>query len=103
MSILKQKYIFFNRTSQQVPQQLKQLFLFGCHSLALQPVISLRGNARTCVANYHTAKSKAYRLCRNCRWLTVFPQLLGQLGVVTAMSRVAERHPISPRRSARGG
>jgi hypothetical protein len=89
MSILKQKLVFFNRTNQQVPKQLQKLFLFGCQALALQNIVSLRGNARTCISNFHTAKSKAYRLCKNRRWLAVFPQLLKTLGLVNERSRVA--------------
>lgn len=89
MNILKQKLLFFNRTNQLVPKQLQRLFSFGCHSLALQLVVSVRGNARQHVTNYHTAKSKAYRLLANPRWLSVFPHLLGSLGLVSVTSRVA--------------
>lgn len=89
MSIFKQKLNFFNRAQTHIPPQLHQLFSFGCYSLALQHVVSIRGNARLHITNYHTAKSKAYRLCKNRRWSVVFPQLLTQLGVVTATSRVA--------------
>jgi len=89
MNILKQKLNFFNHTQAMVPKQLNKLFSFGCHSLALQHVISIRGNARLHISNYHTAKSKAYRLCRNKRWSTVFPYILSQLNIVTPTSRVA--------------
>jgi len=89
MNILKQKLIFFNRTQTLVPKQLQQLFSFGCRTLALQPVMSVRGNARIVETNYHTAKTKAWRLCSNRRWLTVFPLLLTQLGIVTDRSVVA--------------
>lgn len=89
MNILKQKLIFFNQTTQQVPLQLRQLFSFGCRSLALQSVVSVRGNARAHITNYHTAKSKAWRLLKNTRWLTVFAQLLTQLGLVSVTSRIA--------------
>ena len=89
MNILKQKLVFFNRTNQLVPRQLQGLFLFGCHTLALQNIVSIRSNARSYVTNFNTAKSKAYRLLANPRWLTIFPQLLGRLGLVSVTSRVA--------------
>ncbi len=89
MNILKQKRFFFNRNLQHVPKQLQRLFLFGCRTLALQSIVSIRGNARSHITNFNTAKSKAYRLTANSRWLTVFPQLLNQLGLVSGRSIVA--------------
>ena len=89
MNILKQKLIFFNRTNQHIPKQLQKLFLFGCQALANQPVVSLRGNARQHIANFNTAKSKAYRLLSNSRWLIVFPRLLKQAGLVSERSVIA--------------
>lgn len=89
MSILKQKLIFFNQAGQRVPRQLRKLFSFGCRSLSLQNIVSLRGNARLVETNFNTAKTKAYQLLANGRWLDVFPRLLGQLGLVSADSRVA--------------
>ena len=89
MNILKQIRFFFNRTSQSVPRQLQRLFSFGCQALSLQNIVSVRGNARLIEANFNTAKSKAYRLTANPRWLKVFPQLLNQLGLVNDRSIVA--------------
>lgn len=89
MSILKQKQLFFNCTNQHVPKQLHRLFSFGCQTLTTRRVGSVRGNARTVESNYHTAKTKAYRLLANPRWLKIFPQLLSQLGLIGERSIVA--------------
>lgn len=89
MSILQQKLIFFNRAQTLVPKQLQRLFLFGCQVLTAQRVASVRGNARTVEENFSTAKTKAYRLLANRRWLKVFPCLLAKLNLVSAGSIVA--------------
>jgi hypothetical protein len=89
MSILKQKHFFFNHINGSVPKQLRRLFIFGCQTLSLQNIVSVRGNARLIETNFNTAKSKAYRLTANSRWLKVFPQLLNHLGLVSDGSIVA--------------
>lgn len=89
MNILQQKHIFFNRAQSLVPKQVQRLFSFGTRTLSAQPVVSVRGNARLRETNYHTAKTKAYRLTDNNRWPVVFPQLLASFKLVTDLSIVA--------------
>lgn len=86
MSILKQKWLFFNRTLTFIPKQLHTLYTFGFRALTTERVSSMRGNARQIVANPHTAKTKAWRLLKNRRWSTVVPKLLVHLNLVTAHS-----------------
>lgn len=84
MSILKQKWQFFNRTLSYIPRQVHTLYTFGFEALATERVSSMRGNARQVVKNPHTAKTKAWRLLKNRRFTKVIPQLLVQLRLITA-------------------
>lgn len=88
MSILKQKWVFFNRTLAFIPKQLHPLYAFGFRALTAQRVTSVRGNARQVVTNPHTAKTKAWRLLKNRRWTHVIPRLLVQLNIMTPHSIV---------------
>lgn len=88
MSILKQKWAFFNRTLSFIPLQLHTLYVFGWQALATERVTSLRGNARQVVGNPHTAKTKAWRLLKNRRWRSVIPALLVDLKLITPASIV---------------
>jgi hypothetical protein len=76
MNIVKQKWIFLNSTLVVVPKQVKKLYIFGIQTLALRRIESLRANARLMNLNWHTAKSKAYRLTNNDHLLPVFKKLL---------------------------
>jgi len=89
MSILKQKQDFFKAVITHIPKQLHCQFDFGFNILSVKRINSVRGNARRHINNFHTAKSKAYRLTDNNRWLKVLPQVLTRLGLVTATSKVA--------------
>lgn len=86
MHILKQKWVFFNRTLSDIPQQLRTLYTFGFNALTTERVSSMRGNARQVVSHPHTAKTKAWRLLKNRRWSTIIPRLLVQLRLITAES-----------------
>lgn len=88
MNILKQKYRFFNIVNRYVPSKLGTLFRFGFWTLTDQRIVSIRGNARQMISNYHTAKTKAWRLTKNENWLNVFPRLLSLLKLVTETSVV---------------
>lgn len=89
MSILKQKQDFFNTVIAHIPKQLHRQFDFGFNILSVKRINSVRSNARKHINNFHTAKSKAYRLTDNSRWLKVLPQVLTRLGLVTATSKIA--------------
>lgn len=82
MNILNQKYRFFNIVNRHVPNKLEILFGFGFWALTDQRIVSLRGNARQLVSNYHTAKTKAWRLTNNNNLLAIFPCLLSVLKLV---------------------
>jgi hypothetical protein len=82
MNIVKQKWFFLNSTVFLVPKQVKKLYIFGAQSLALRRIESLRANARLFNLNWHTAKSKIYRLTINQRLSLTFPKLLIGLNLV---------------------
>jgi hypothetical protein len=88
MSILKQKWVFFNQILPHVPKQLTHLFHFGFWALTTERVTSMRGNARQIVANPHTAKTKAWRLLKNRKWTHVMPHVLVHLQLITSQSIV---------------
>lgn len=89
MNIVKQKWSFFQETIPLVPKQLTKLYQFGLQTLALRRIESLKANARIIDLNWHTAKSKMCRLTRNVRFLTVFPKLLVNLGIINDKDIVA--------------
>lgn len=89
MNILYQKQQFFNRIFVHIPKQVQKLFTCGFSSLTLQPITSVRGNARQVIANFNTAKTKAYRLTSNKRWIDIFPALLAHVKLVTPENVVA--------------
>lgn len=82
MNIVHQKWIFFHRVAPLAPKQITKLFCFGLEVLAFQPIQSLRANARRSRLDWHTAKTKMYRLCSNTKIPSVFPRILVSLGVI---------------------
>jgi hypothetical protein len=82
MNIVKQKWFFLNSTLPIIPKQVKKLYIFGIQTLSLRKIESLRANARLLDLNWHTAKSKIYRLSINQKLNSVFPKLLGSLNLV---------------------
>lgn len=76
MHIIQKKWEFLNSTLDSVPKQATGLYSFGLATLAARPIRSLRSNARLLSLNWHTAKSKAYRLTKNTKLLAFFPALL---------------------------
>lgn len=89
MNIVHQKWIFFQRVALFAPKQINKLFCFGLEVLTLQPIQSLRANARLSSFNWHTAKMKMYRLCSNEKIARIFPCLLKHLGIVRENDVVA--------------
>jgi hypothetical protein len=84
MSILTKKQEFWKQIESQIPSKLDKLFRFGYETLVGQEVVSTRANARLTNYGWATAKSKMGRVCTNAKILTVFPQLVASLKLVTA-------------------
>lgn len=82
MNIIEQKREFLNSTLDYVPKQIKKLYIFGCNSLAFREITSLRSNSRLLNLNWHTAKSKAYRITANKKISQIFPPLIKFLNLV---------------------
>jgi hypothetical protein len=82
MNILKQKWIFLNKTKANVSPQISKLYQFGLETLACRSIMSLRANARLLPLNWNTAKSKIYRLLSNGKIPLVFITLLQTLSLV---------------------
>lgn len=89
MNIIQKKWEFLNATVQYVPPQAKKLYAFGLAALAVRSIESLRANARLLPLNWYTAKSKAYRLTKNTKLASFFPELLARLGLVRSDDTVA--------------
>jgi hypothetical protein len=89
MNIIKEKWDFLNLTSNHVPKQVIKLYKFGVQVLAFRAITSLRANARIPNLNWHTAKSKIYRLTKNPKFLKIFPQLVKALHIVRAKDIIA--------------
>lgn len=51
------------------PKKIHKLLEFGFKAVSLQRIVSLNCNARSSVANRHTAESKIYRLTKNLRFV----------------------------------
>lgn len=82
MNIVKQKLVFLNKSLILVPKKIKKLYLFGFSILVFQHIHSLRSNARLTGGNWHTVKSKIYRLTINGSVSLIFPLLLKELSMV---------------------
>ena len=82
MNILKQKWIFLNKTKNGVPLQISKLYSFGLQVLTARAITSLRANSRLIPLNWNTTKSKMYRLLSNARIPLVFVVLLQSLSLV---------------------
>ena len=89
MNIVKQKWKFLNATLDCVPKQVKKLYLFGFTVLAFREIASLRSNSRLLDLNWHTAKSKAYRITANDKIPKIFPALIEKLNIVRVKDIVA--------------
>ncbi len=64
------------------PRKIHKLLEFGFKSLSMQRIVSLNSNARSIIANNHTAESKIYRLTKNIKFTNLFPRLLSKLNLV---------------------
>lgn len=64
------------------PKKIHKLLEFGLKSLSIQRIVSLNSNARSVIANSHTAESKVYRLTKNLRFVNLFPKLLLKLNII---------------------
>lgn len=82
MNIVYQKWSFLNATKRFVPKQISKLYDFGLQVLTARFVVSLRANARLLPLNWHTAKSKMYRLLGNGKISLLFLDLLKSLCLV---------------------
>ena len=71
-----------NKTKEYTPLQISRLYSFGLEVLTARAVVSLRANARLLSLNWHTAKSKIYRLLSNTRIPLIFILLLQNLSLV---------------------
>lgn len=89
MNILQQKWNFLHATLESVPKKVVGLYLFGCTCFVFKNIKSFRANARLLDLNWHTAKSKAYRLAGNRRLLDWFPSLMTTLHRVGAGDSIA--------------
>lgn len=65
------------------PKKIHKLLEFGFRAVSIQRIISLNFNARSSVANRHTAESKIYRLTKNARFVKLFPKLLLKLKLIS--------------------
>jgi hypothetical protein len=89
MNIIKEKWLFLNTTLGYVPKQIQKLHQFGLHILVDQPVMSLRSNARLTALPWATAKSKAWRLTKNRRFISVFEAITPAFTLVSANDAIA--------------
>lgn len=89
MNIIKEKWLFLNATVDYVPKQIRKLHQFGLDILAGQPVVSLRSNARLTALPWATAKSKAWRLTKNDRFVSVFESIAPEFEPVSEDDVVA--------------
>lgn len=89
MNILARKREFLQPLVPMVPLKVTRLFRFGYDTLVGCEVQSSRANARRSTHLWNTAKSKMYRLLGNARMLSVFPQLLASLTLVSKDDAVA--------------
>lgn len=71
------------------PKKVHKLLEFGFKAVSLQRIVSLNGNARSSVANRHTAESKIYRLTKNLRFVKLFPKLLLKLNLISTADIIA--------------
>jgi hypothetical protein len=76
MNIVKERVNYFHNLENLAPKQLKKLFNFGWQTLTTHAVLSLRSNSRLLDLNWNTAKSKAYRLTSNLKFLALFLELM---------------------------
>lgn len=89
MTILKQSYDFLQgKVLPNISKRHQRLFSFGFEALTIRPFVSLNGNSRITVANRSTAQSKIYRLVRQQKMLSYFPQFVTKLGLVTKKDMV---------------
>jgi len=89
MNIVKERANYFHNLENSVPKQLKQLFSFGWQTLTAHTVISLRSNARLLDLNWNTAKSKAYRLTSNLKFLALFLSLMSESADISSRDAIA--------------
>lgn len=89
MNIIKEKWLFLNATLDYAPKQIQKLHRFGLDILAAQPIASLRSNARLTALPWATAKSKAWRLTKNARFISVFEAMAPVVVSVSANDIVA--------------
>ncbi|MGO8737136.1 MAG: transposase [Terriglobia bacterium] len=89
MNIIKEKWLFLNATILRVPKQIRRLYAFGLSAIVDQPVVSLRANARLMALPWATAKSKAWRLTKNERFVSVFETIAPVLTPIAADDVVA--------------
>src|SRR6266446_6255682 len=71
------------------PRKVHRLLEFGFKTLSLQRIVSLNSNARSVVANMHTAESKIFRLTKNQRFIPLFPRLLILLDLIHEQDIIA--------------
>lgn len=71
------------------PKKIHKLLEFGFKAVSLQRIVSLNFNARSSIANRHTAESKIYRLTKNGRFVKLFPKLLMELKLIADKDIVA--------------
>lgn len=71
------------------PKKIHKLLEFGFKAVSLQRIISLNFNARSSIANRHTAESKIYRLAKNDRFVKLFPKLLLKLKLISVDDIIA--------------
>lgn len=89
MNIIKQKWEFLNSTLSSVPKQAKKLYVFGFMVFSLRKIDSLRANSRIPDLNWHTVKSKTYRLMINEKLDSVFCRLINDLTIVRKKDIIA--------------
>jgi hypothetical protein len=78
-----------NATLVHAPKQIKKLHQFGLDILVGQSVTSLRSNARLTALPWATAKSKAWRLTKNRRFVSVFEKMTPALTSVSQGDAIA--------------
>lgn len=84
MCILQESYDFLQeKLLPTVTKRQQQLFIFGFEALTIKPFVSLNGNARTTIANRKTAETKIYRVMHTPSFVSLFPQIMIHLGLVT--------------------
>lgn len=83
MNSIQQKMKFLNTTIETVPKKLQSLYRFGFSILSFREIHSLRSNSRLLSLNWHTAKSKVFRVMKSKNLLKVFSKLLLSLSIVS--------------------